>query len=75
MTVSDFKACHVTIAVFNVCHVTMTESKVCHVTITDFEVFHVTRIHTSLKLGVYHTYKLPGHYKACFTIILFLCYK
>ena len=63
-----------TITLFNVCHVTTTDFKVCHVTITDFEVCHVTRIHTSLKLDVYHTYKLPDHYKACYIIIRFLGY-
>ena len=78
---TDFNVCHVTMTHFTVTitnskvyNVIITDFNVCHVTVTDFEVCHVTRLHTSLKLDVYHTYKLPDHYKACYINIWFLGY-
>jgi hypothetical protein len=51
---------HVTVTITNskVYNVIITDFNVMHVTVTDFEICHVTRLHTSLKLDVYHTYKL-----------------
>ena len=81
MTMTVFNVCHVTMTHFTVTltnskvyNVIITDFNVCHVPVNDFEVCHVTRLHTSLKLDVYHTYKLPDHYKACYIIIWLLGY-